>query len=91
MTAAVSVAPVLHNAPAAIVRKFHFSGRLFFWTGSRHDWKTAMTQFALLYPERFNIGCEPHTQKFGYAPHAAPVPAAFWVFLHLAMTLRSAR
>ncbi|MBR7896146.1 transposase, partial [Burkholderia multivorans] len=26
------------------------------WTGSRHDWKGAMTQFALLYPERFNIG-----------------------------------
>ncbi|SIT64886.1 MULTISPECIES: IS256 family transposase [Burkholderiaceae] len=26
------------------------------WTGSRHDWKSAMTQFALLYPERFNIG-----------------------------------
>lgn len=25
-------------------------------TGSRHDWKSAMTQFALLYPERFNIG-----------------------------------
>ncbi|MCO8645428.1 transposase, partial [Burkholderia multivorans] len=25
-------------------------------TGSRHDWKGAMTQFALLYPERFNIG-----------------------------------
>ncbi|WP_323072712.1 IS256 family transposase [Mycetohabitans endofungorum] len=25
------------------------------WTGSRHDWKSAMTQFALLYPERFNI------------------------------------
>ncbi|MCO8644723.1 transposase, partial [Burkholderia multivorans] len=24
--------------------------------GSRHDWKGAMTQFALLYPERFNIG-----------------------------------
>ncbi|ENG0233140.1 transposase, partial [Burkholderia multivorans] len=24
--------------------------------GSRHDWKSAMTQFALLYPERFNIG-----------------------------------
>ncbi|EMH2961792.1 transposase, partial [Burkholderia multivorans] len=23
---------------------------------SRHDWKSAMTQFALLYPERFNIG-----------------------------------
>ncbi|MCO8648006.1 transposase, partial [Burkholderia multivorans] len=22
----------------------------------RHDWKSAMTQFALLYPERFNIG-----------------------------------
>ncbi|EMH3178289.1 transposase, partial [Burkholderia multivorans] len=21
-----------------------------------HDWKSAMTQFALLYPERFNIG-----------------------------------
>ncbi|MDW9239094.1 transposase, Mutator family protein [Burkholderia thailandensis] len=28
------------------------------WTGSRHDWKGAMTQFALLYPERFNIGSE---------------------------------
>lgn len=26
------------------------------WTGSRHDWKSAMTQFALLHPERFNIG-----------------------------------
>nr|KGD07924.1 transposase mutator type domain protein [Burkholderia pseudomallei] len=31
------------------------------WTGSRHDWKSAMTQFtlpqfALLYPERFNMG-----------------------------------
>ncbi|AWV03892.1 hypothetical protein DM992_32480 [Burkholderia sp. JP2-270] len=26
------------------------------WTGSRHDWKSAMTQFALLYPDRFNIG-----------------------------------
>jgi len=26
------------------------------WTGSRHEWKCAMTQFALLYPERFNIG-----------------------------------
>lgn len=26
------------------------------WTGSRHDWKSAMTQFALLYPERLNIG-----------------------------------
>lgn len=26
------------------------------WTGSRHDRKSAMTQFALLYPERFNIG-----------------------------------
>ncbi len=26
------------------------------WTGSRHDWKSAMTRFALLYPERFNIG-----------------------------------
>ncbi|WP_254212619.1 transposase, partial [Burkholderia multivorans] len=26
------------------------------WTGSRHDLKSAMTQFALLYPERFNIG-----------------------------------
>jgi len=26
------------------------------WTGSRHDWKSATTQFALLYPERFNIG-----------------------------------
>lgn len=26
------------------------------WTGSRHDWKSAMTQFALLYPARFNIG-----------------------------------
>ncbi len=26
------------------------------WTGSRHDWKSAMTQFALLYPERFSIG-----------------------------------
>ncbi|HEF4775916.1 TPA: transposase, partial [Burkholderia multivorans] len=26
------------------------------WTGSRHDWKSAMIQFALLYPERFNIG-----------------------------------
>ncbi|WP_175917396.1 IS256 family transposase [Burkholderia pyrrocinia] len=26
------------------------------WIGSRHDWKSAMTQFALLYPERFNIG-----------------------------------
>ncbi|WP_311768967.1 hypothetical protein [Burkholderia sp. Bp9004] len=25
-------------------------------TRSRHDWKSAMTQFALLYPERFNIG-----------------------------------
>nr|WP_279609331.1 hypothetical protein [Burkholderia anthina] len=24
--------------------------------GSRHDWRRAMTQFALLYPERFNIG-----------------------------------
>ncbi|WP_338027244.1 hypothetical protein [Burkholderia semiarida] len=23
---------------------------------NRHDWKSAMTQFALLYPERFNIG-----------------------------------
>ncbi len=26
------------------------------WTGSRHDWKSAMAQFALLYPERFSIG-----------------------------------
>ncbi|SAL64936.1 transposase [Caballeronia humi] len=26
------------------------------WTGSRHDWESAMTQFALRYPERFNIG-----------------------------------
>lgn len=26
------------------------------WTGSRHDWKSSMTQFALLYPERFSIG-----------------------------------
>ncbi|WP_256733571.1 transposase, partial [Burkholderia pseudomallei] len=26
------------------------------WTGSRHDWKSAMMQFALLYPERFNMG-----------------------------------
>ncbi|WP_280118951.1 hypothetical protein [Burkholderia pseudomallei] len=26
------------------------------WTGSRHDWTSAMTQFALLYPERFNMG-----------------------------------
>ncbi|KVR69102.1 transposase [Burkholderia cepacia] len=26
------------------------------WTGSRHDWKSAVTQFALLYPERFSIG-----------------------------------
>ncbi|WP_338119587.1 hypothetical protein [Paraburkholderia flava] len=25
------------------------------WTGSWHDWKSAMTQFALLYPERFNV------------------------------------
>jgi len=25
------------------------------WTGTRHDWKGAMTQFALLYPERFTI------------------------------------
>ena len=25
------------------------------WTGRRHDWKGAMTQFALLYPERFTI------------------------------------
>jgi putative transposase len=24
--------------------------------GSRHEWKSAMTQFALLYPKRFNIG-----------------------------------
>ncbi|KVS36128.1 transposase [Burkholderia ubonensis] len=26
------------------------------WTGSLHGWKSAMTQFALLYSERFNIG-----------------------------------
>ena len=26
------------------------------WTGSRRDWKSAMAEFALLYPERFNIG-----------------------------------
>ena len=42
------------------------------WTGSRHDWKSAMIQFALLYPRAHQYRAvslnPPHTQKLRIRP-----------------------
>jgi hypothetical protein len=44
--------------------------------GSRHAWKSAMTQFALLNPERFNIGIWVLTRFTHRIPDTALHPAS---------------